>query len=184
MHRRGHRRLVAAAIVLCAVPWIVVGVKLHGAKPIALPAAQPTSVVWADRVFSSAHDLKAWLTAHGASYDAWVAAHPNLAAILEPTSVRRRHQAGGTAGGVNETASAGRAAPRKSSGWRGTVEAILIDGLGLLISLTLLAFAVAPGRALALVRPGWENLSVEVRVSAFAGAVSVGAGVFVGRFIG
>ena len=120
MPGRVSRRTVVAVIVLCAVPWIVVAWKLHNAKPIAPPEARPTSVVWADRVFTSAHDLRAWLTSRGASYGAWVAAHPDQAAILEPTSVRRGHQAGdGTAGGVNQ-APAARAAPRHSRDWART----------------------------------------------------------------
>jgi hypothetical protein len=55
--------------------------KLIKAEPTFTPA--PTSIVWADRVYSTKHDLSAWLKSRGATYEVWSARHPGDAQILE-----------------------------------------------------------------------------------------------------
>jgi hypothetical protein len=49
---------------------------------------QPTSIVWADRVYSNKRDLATWLRARGASYEAWAARHPAPAAVLDGRRAR------------------------------------------------------------------------------------------------
>jgi hypothetical protein len=49
------------------------------------------------------------------------------------------------------------------------------------LAAVLLAFATVPQRILALVRPQWANLSVDMRIVAFAGAFSIGVGALVAR---
>ena len=45
-------------------------------KPTPAVAAEPTSLVWGDRVFSHRRELAGWLQARGASYKDWAALHP------------------------------------------------------------------------------------------------------------
>ena len=46
--------------------------------PVAVGGERGNAVVWADRVFTSRAQLADWLEARGASYESWVARHPNL----------------------------------------------------------------------------------------------------------
>ena len=41
---------------------------------------------WSNGVFTSRAELRAWLNAHGKSYDAWAKAHPAAVALLPATS--------------------------------------------------------------------------------------------------
>jgi len=43
---------------------------------------------WSNGVFTSRAELRAWLNAHGRSYDAWAKAHPAAVALLPATSSR------------------------------------------------------------------------------------------------
>jgi hypothetical protein len=49
----------------------------------------PTSLVWADRVFASQHDLAKWLESRGATYETWAAHHPSAAQLFEDGAERR-----------------------------------------------------------------------------------------------
>lgn len=71
--------------------------------PIPEPAAA-TSIVWADRVFSTTHDMKVWLRAKGMTYEKWAALHPDASAVLE------RNGRKAATGPAPSTASATRAA--------------------------------------------------------------------------
>src|ERR1043165_7137941 len=78
------RRAIGVALLLAAVPWIVVAWKLEHAKPVAAPSVQPSAIVWADRVFTSSHALRVGLRAHGVSYTAEAAPPPRSAATIAP----------------------------------------------------------------------------------------------------
>lgn len=43
---------------------------------------------WSNGVFTSRAELRAWLNAHGRSYDTWAKAHPGAVALLPATSSR------------------------------------------------------------------------------------------------
>ena len=45
-------------------------------------AARPTSIVWADRVFSSRRELTVWLKARGVTYKTWAALHPTASSVF------------------------------------------------------------------------------------------------------
>jgi hypothetical protein len=172
------RRAIVVALLLAAVPWVVVAWKLEHAKPVAAPSVQPSAIVWADRVFTSSHALKVWLRDHGVSYNAWVAAHPRSAAIIDPKA------AAALPTSTVATPPAAAPTPAAGSGSWSFPTGALLDVLGLLLAGGLLAIAVVPGRVFMLVRPNHPEPSPELRVSAFAAALSVVAGVFVGRIIG
>jgi hypothetical protein len=50
---------------------------------------QPTSLVWANRVFVSRDELAKWLESRGAAYDAWAAHHPSAAQSFGEGTERR-----------------------------------------------------------------------------------------------
>src|SRR5438128_2249219 len=53
--------------------------RLAGTSPIR-SRVQPTSIVWANRIFATRADLARWLRSRGASYDTWALQHPAVAA--------------------------------------------------------------------------------------------------------
>ena len=53
--------------------------RLAGTSPIQ-SRLQPTSVLWANRIFATRADLARWLRSRGASYETWAVSHPRLAA--------------------------------------------------------------------------------------------------------
>jgi hypothetical protein len=62
--------------------------RVAGTSPVRSPV-QPTSVVWANRIFATKADLARWLRSHGASYQTWASAHPALAAPQEGKPAQR-----------------------------------------------------------------------------------------------
>jgi len=72
---------VPLAAVGFAFALVTAATELIKAEPPPAPAA--TSIVWADRVFSSKHDLARWLKSRGATYDEWSAHHPAASSVLE-----------------------------------------------------------------------------------------------------
>ncbi len=185
MRRVQERVGIAAVVIISVLPWLLVVRTLADAKTPSVPTLQPNSIVWAGRVFTSPEELGRWLRSRGASYDTWLLAHPQSRAILDPTGVQQAGAATeGSAGGV--AAPAGRSAEPAASARApgGSTFSLVIEICGLLVTASLLALAAVPGRLLALIRPEWANVSVELRVAAFGVAVSVAAGVLVGRVVG
>jgi hypothetical protein len=73
--------ITALAAPALALGMAVAAVQVVGSKPVP-PTGRATSVVWADRVYSSRHELAHWLRAHGTTYRSWATNHPASAAIL------------------------------------------------------------------------------------------------------
>ena len=71
--------VIAAAVV--ALPWIFAVQKLMSPRPV-VSGANPTALVWGDRVFSSPRSIAGWLSPHGESYKGWAPLHPQAVAIL------------------------------------------------------------------------------------------------------
>ena len=178
--RRVRKRVgITAAVIISILPWLVAAWTLADAKP-SQPAQQPNSIVWAGRIFTSPDELGRWLRSRGASYDTWLLAHPQSGAILDPAAVPQTLAA--TAAGV--AAPVGQSAEPVASARTPDTFGLVIEICGLLVAASLLALAAAPGRLLALIRPEWADVSVELRVAALGIAVSVGAGVLVGHVVG
>jgi hypothetical protein len=78
-------------LILFVVPafalGLVVGATRVVGKPNA-PTAQPTSLIWAGRVFTSGQDLNTWLKSRGSSYQQWATHHPGLATTFPLSSKR------------------------------------------------------------------------------------------------
>jgi hypothetical protein len=72
--------LHVTALVIC---WGLFVRTLRDATPVPAPHRTPTTVVWADRVFSSPAQIRRWFRLHGLSYKRWSAAHPQAVAVLE-----------------------------------------------------------------------------------------------------
>jgi hypothetical protein len=86
---RGAVRVILTAL---AVPGFALGLAIAAGELVRGDAPvyrQPTSIVWADRVYSNKHDLDAWLRSRGASYATWAARHPGTAAVLEGRRARK-----------------------------------------------------------------------------------------------
>ena len=74
--------VVCARVALPALLAFVVmtgAERLAGTSPIQ-SRLQPTSVLWANRIFATRADLARWLRSRGASYETWAVSHPRLAA--------------------------------------------------------------------------------------------------------
>ena len=180
--RRIRRRVgITAAVIISVLPWLVVAWTLADAEP-SQPAQQPDSIVWAGRVFTSPEELGRWLRSRGASYDTWLLAHPRSGAILDPAGVQQALAA--TAAGVAAPAGRSTEPAASASAPGGGTFGLAIEICGLLVAASLLALAAAPARLLALIRPEWAEVSMELRVAALGVAVSVGTGVLVGRVVG
>ena len=82
---------VRVILTALAVPGFALGLATaagelkRGEVPV---YGQPTSVVWADRVYSNKHDLATWLRSRGVTYTRWAARHPATAQILERRPAR------------------------------------------------------------------------------------------------
>jgi len=80
---------------------LLAGVAIYGAlKPnnASLPApGQRGSLVWGDGVFANRAELRAWLSLHGSSYQAWAPKHPAARALVPPaTSTHAKRRAAAT----------------------------------------------------------------------------------------
>jgi hypothetical protein len=93
------------------------------------------------------------------------------------SSSRPRHQQAPRAAAAPTGRTLTAAANSRSRHLLWELAVFLLAGLAAL----LLAFATVPQRVLALVRPHWANLSVDIRIVAFAAAFSIGVGALVAR---
>ena len=94
--RRRLNRLFAACITIAlavglVLVWIRVVQTLRAPSSAPQYVGQPGALVWDDRVFTSASQLKAYLEAHGLSYTRWAARHPT--AFGTPAPITSRHPA-------------------------------------------------------------------------------------------
>jgi hypothetical protein len=119
---------VRVAFILTLAAGFAFGLVAVGANLVgrAVPdVQQPTAVVWADRVFTSRHDLALWFAARGSNYGVWAIRHPALARRFE---IRLSNS---TTGGL-EAQSAGMT-DRKAGDTRSTL-LLIIGSISLAIS--------------------------------------------------
>jgi hypothetical protein len=106
-------------------------------KPTPAVSAEPTSLVWGDRVFSHRRELAGWLQARGASYKDWAALHPAASSVFDGSG--NRIVSKGPATSTRPTASA-RPVPAESKQTAlaiGVAIASLLGVLGLFATLRL-----------------------------------------------
>ena len=125
-------RSVRVILTALAVPGFALGVAT-AAEELSrrdVPVyGQPTSIVWADRVYSNKHDLARWLRSRGASYDVWAARHPAVAEVLESGRAQKLAKRPGT-----PTRRLAFGSQRSADSRRSTlaISILLASGLGLL----------------------------------------------------
>jgi hypothetical protein len=143
--------LVAPAFAL----GLVVGADRFVGPPT-LAAAQPTGLVWADRVFTSRQDLAHWLQARGSSYEGWAARHPGVANTFSPASLRS------LAGTSAERADNRHASPNGAPWWTLFLLATLVFGIGATAAARTVTTALLS--ATALFRRAWQASPRPARV--------------------
>jgi hypothetical protein len=129
---------VRALAVLVLAPAFALGAVAGAAGIVGGKAKverQPTSLVWADRVFVNRDDLAKWLESRGAAYEVWAAHHPSAAQSFNEGTERR--------------ASAASAAPAKGQGTATDRSKALLAGLaaGIALAGLLVLFARRDRRA-------------------------------------
>ena len=70
-----------AALVLLAAAALDGRLRTHDNVQLKGPGTKG-ELHWSNGVFTSRAELRAWLNAHGKSYDAWAKAHPAAVALL------------------------------------------------------------------------------------------------------
>jgi len=107
---------------------------------------QPTSVIWANRVFTSRHELAVWLTARGGSYGDWSSRHPLLASRFE---VRFREPTAGPSPAQSAEATGSRGGRSHSSGLIivGGISLVTILGMSVLVLFRRMPSARMPVRS-------------------------------------
>lgn len=128
--------LVAAAL---AVVWVRVIRTLTEPASGPKTIGQPQGLVWDGRVFTSAAQLKAYLTAHGLSYSRWAARHPTAFGGEAPTVTKPV-----TTTSASEPATKPVAAPTVGETRSRPLASTLLTILLLLGGLVLAASAVIP----------------------------------------
>ena len=102
-------RVMRALAILCVVPGFSLGLiagVTHLVGPLEPGSAQPTNLVWSNRVFTTRRDFGSWLVSRGSNYELWSQRHPvalhhfddvsrrSLAASASAQDSRRQAQSG------------------------------------------------------------------------------------------
>jgi hypothetical protein len=185
MRMRHPRVWVGLAVVIAVIPWLFVIRAIENAQPVMSPV-RPSSVVWAGRVFSSPEQLGRWIRSRGGSYKVWHAAHPqagaNLGHTAPPATVTT-----GTATTPSGTKATGETAHSAGGGIGDALRTalrVLLEVLAVVIVGLLVALSLGPDTLIGRVRPEWGAVTLEMRVTAFAVAFSVGTGALVATLLG
>ena len=140
---------------LLVAPAFALGLVLGADRfvgPPTLAAAQPTGLVWADRVFTSRQGLAQWLEARGSSYERWAARHPGVTKTFSPVSYRS------LAATSSEGTDNGRASSRHGAPWWTLfLLATLVFGIGATAAARTVTTALSS--ASALFRRVWQASS-------------------------
>jgi hypothetical protein len=82
-------RVMRALAILFLVPGFSLGLvagATHLVGPLEPVSAQQTSLVWANRVFTTKSDLESWLVSRGSNYELWSRLHPAAARHFDDAS--------------------------------------------------------------------------------------------------
>ncbi len=79
----------SAGLLVCCCLLLAFAATVVGARqPNRTPPVRSGTIIWAGRVFTSQHELSAWLASRGTDYAAWVKRHPEAAAgLMRPQAV-------------------------------------------------------------------------------------------------
>jgi hypothetical protein len=211
---------VATALIVTAVPWVLVAWTIGHPKPVSAPSTPVAGIVWGGLVFTSSDELRHWLNSRGTSYATWAQRHPLEAATLEqgsttlplpsaapattPATTVAPATAPVTTAEAEATTPAGTtvaeapaapsvtattpgqpvAAPSTAAHGGGLSSRTVLEILGLVAAALFLVLAATPGWAVSYVLPGLADMSVELRMSALAAALSLLVGVMVAIVFG
>jgi hypothetical protein len=154
------------AVVAIAAPWLMVVDKLRNAEP---PAAtvRATSIVWANRVFTSHEQFARWIRSRGGSYAVWLRHHPRRVGTARPVAHKPAKTAPAPAASPHPAA---RPAPARRPG--GDEPDLLRLVLLLLGAVSLSTGILVPELARRL-RPMWPAASFEARLAAVGAGASL-----------
>ena len=76
-------RLILVPLAAAGFAFAVVTGATQLIKPATPTPQAASSLIWADRVFVSAHDMERWLRARGATYEEWRRRHPAASTTFE-----------------------------------------------------------------------------------------------------
>jgi hypothetical protein len=167
LHRPLTLLAMLGAVVLLVLTWSKVVSTISNPRAVA-PKAQPSAIVWADRVFASPASLRRWLHSRGMTYGVWSRHHPRQAAILEH---RPLPQPAKTKPKPAEPVAS--PPPRATSATRGSGVRDVVLTLLLLVALVLAAAAALP----APLRRRFPALAF--RVAHYRGAIAAAAAAIV-----
>jgi hypothetical protein len=187
--------MLAVLLLVAALPWFFVVRTIASAKPIKSQGlGPPNSVVWANRVFSTEHELAVWLRSRGESYRGWANSHPALYRILSHQTgapATRRAAEGKSPSSVRhkptqrESLSVNPSQQKVSAFVRRLVWLLARIAL-IVVALALLGFALGPDMLIARIAPNPSVASpaVEIRVVAAAAGVALVTGVLAAYLLG
>jgi hypothetical protein len=195
LRRHAHRLLSIAALVVLALGvalvWARVVHTLVVADSSGPAIGRPQGIVWGTHVFTSEAQLRAYLVAHGLSYERWIARHPAAAAIVgRKPVVPKNQQQPGKAAKPATLASSGPSVPVRTAAGAGlardsgsgfswsTIALDLLIAIGVMIGVSaLIPITIAPG-------PVARFYAIpERRVLASAAAVAILCGLGLSRLL-
>jgi hypothetical protein len=167
--------VIAVLVVMMVFVWLQVAKTLKSAKP-APSLAQPTSLVWGNRVFQTEAQLKRWVEGRGLNYAAWAAHHQGAVAVIEHRPLIQPPLARKTSSHTeaNAVATKPRKVPARPAVSLEPPSVGLLTGLGWTLALLLAAVAFLP-RQLVL-RVSAREFGIERRTVVAAAALAVGFG--------
>ena len=172
-------------LIPLVIPFLILaGIAVYAAftpysKTNVPPPGARGSLVWGGAIFANERDLRAWLRLHGASYGAWVKAHPAAVKLVKPRS--KHHSV--------LTKARKTPAVRKVA----TAEPVVITttkprGMGIwfviAFGLILGALAATPHRFLARAGVHFEARERELRIAAIGAGAALLLGVIAATVVG
>jgi hypothetical protein len=172
--------VIVVLVAMMVFVWLQVARTLKSAKP-APPLAQPTSLVWGNRVFQTEVQLKSWVEARGINYSVWAARHQGAVAVIEhrvvAASTTQETEPSGTKAKVAVAPKEARATAATAAG---TWTEGLFGGVAWTLALLLGAAALVPRQLAA--RVTGRELGSEPRIVAAGAGLAVALGLLMAGF--
>jgi hypothetical protein len=175
--------VIAVLLAMMVFVWLQVARTLKAAKPAPV-TAQPTSLVWGNRVFQTQAQLKRWVEGRGLSYTTWAAQHQGAVAVIEhrpviqpPAAQAERKEAKAPDKEAKALAAKPRKVPAPVAVSHESSNNGLLTGIGWTLALLLGAAAFVPRRY--VVRVSEREFGVEHRFTVGAAALAVVLGLAV-----
>jgi hypothetical protein len=169
--------VIAVLLVMMVFVWLQVARAVKSAKPTP-PLAQPTSLVWGNRVFQTETQLKRWVEERGMSYSTWAARHRGAVAVIEHRLVTNVAPSQKPAHKQAKAATSPYPQVRRDAARSaGSLIDRILSGAAWTLALLLGAAALAPRRLAA--RVSAREFGSERRVVVAGAALAVGLGLLV-----